>query len=221
MSSFNDYPSRNHYTPSAPPFPDPLSFPPRPAQPAFPFSYYHGQPAQFPPGTHHEIIRSFSAVDRDGSGSIDEGELQVALSRGYQRFALRTVRLLMFLFKRGSSSKIGPSEFAALWSCLGQWRAIFERFDRDRSGEIDSSELRDALLSLGYAVPPSVLQLVISKYDEGGRHRAALNFDSFVESGMIVKGLTEKFKEKDTRYTGSATLTYDAFLLMIIPFLVA
>lgn len=35
-------------------------------------------------------------------------------------------------------------------------QAIFERFDRDRSGKIDSMELRDALYSLGYAIPPSV-----------------------------------------------------------------
>ncbi|PIN20741.1 hypothetical protein CDL12_06593 [Handroanthus impetiginosus] len=38
---------------------------------------------------------------------------------------------------------------------------------------------------------------------------------------MIVKGLTEKFKEKDPRYTGSATLSYDTFMSMIIPFLIA
>lgn len=161
-------------------------------------------------------------VDRDRSGYIDEIELQQALSSGYQRFSLRTIRLLMFLFKNPSSPLgIGPNEFAALWSCLGQWRAIFERFDRDRSGKIDSMELKDALYSFGYAVPPSVLQVLISKYDDRSGRRVELNFDSFVECGMIVKGLTEKFKEKDPRYTGSATLTYDAFLSMIIPFLVA
>lgn len=38
---------------------------------------------------------------------------------------------------------------------------------------------------------------------------------------MQFQGLTEKFKEKDPRYTGSATLTYDTFMFMIIPFLVA
>lgn len=36
-----------------------------------------------------------------------------------------------------------------------------------------------------------------------------------------LQGLTEKFKEKDKRYTGSATLTYETFMSMIIPFLVA
>lgn len=35
------------------------------------------------------------------------------------------------------------------------------------------------------------------------------------------QGLTDKFKEKDTRFTGSATLQYDTFMSMVIPFLVS
>lgn len=176
----------------------------------------------FPPGTHPEVIRSFQMVDMDRSGFIDAKELQQALSSGYQKFSLRTIRLLMFLFKNPNDAlRIGPKEFAELWSCLGHWRAIFEGFDRDRSGKIDAAELRDGLYSLGYAVPPTVLQVLISKYDEQRGQRVELSFDSFVECGMIVKGLTEKFKEKDTQYTGSATLSYETFMTMVIPFLVA
>lgn len=176
----------------------------------------------FPPGTHPEVIRSFQTVDSDRSGFIDARELQRALSNGYQPFSLRTIRLLMFLFGNPADPlRIGPKEFADLWNCLGQWRGIFERFDRDRSGKIDLAELRDALYSLGYAIPPSVLQLLISKYDDQSGRRVDLSFDSFVECGMIVKGLTEKFKEKDTRYTGSATLSYETFMTMVIPFLAA
>ncbi|KAI7731432.1 hypothetical protein M8C21_007802 [Ambrosia artemisiifolia] len=176
----------------------------------------------FPPGTHPEVIRSFQMVDVDKSGFIDAKELQQALSSGYQKFSIRTIRLLMFQFRNPNDpNRTGPKEFADLWSCLGQWRAIFERFDRDRSGKIDAAELKEALYSLGYAVPPSVLQVLISKYDDQSGRRVELSFDSFVECGMIVKGLTEKFKEKDTRYTGSATLSYETFMTMVIPFLAA
>ncbi|KAB2015217.1 hypothetical protein ES319_D08G009500v1 [Gossypium barbadense] len=189
---------------------------PTPSPPPSSSSSYGPSGGGFPAGTSPDVIRAFQMVDRDRSGFIDEYELQQALSSGYQRFNLRTIRLLMFLFKNPYDSlRIGPMEFAALWSCLGHWRAVFERFDRDRSGKIDLMELRDALYSLGYAIPPSVLQLLISKYDNG------LNFDSFVECGMIVKGLTEKFKEKDPGYTGSATLSYDSFMSLVIPFLVS
>ncbi|KAL3850303.1 hypothetical protein ACJIZ3_012185 [Penstemon smallii] len=204
------------------------SFGSGPAPPSQGYGYYPHQQQQqnyyssFPPGTHPDVIRSYQMVDRNQNGYIEEAELQEALSMSYQRFSIRTLRFLIFLFKNHaeSSSKIGPKEFAEVWSCLSQWRAIFERFDRDRSGKIDAMELRDCLYSLGYALPPSVLQVLISKYDDGSGRRVELNFDSFVECGMIVKGLTEKFKEKDQRYTGSATLNYETFMSMIIPFLI-
>ncbi|MCL7038095.1 hypothetical protein MKW94_028689 [Papaver nudicaule] len=93
-------------------------YPPQPQA-----SIYGGGGVSFAPGTNPEIIRSFHSVDKDRSGFIDERELQEALSYGYQRFSLRTVRLLMFLFNNSNDPlRIGPNEFAALWSCLGQWR---------------------------------------------------------------------------------------------------
>ncbi|PNX58044.1 calpain-B, partial [Trifolium pratense] len=65
---------------------------------------------------------------------------------------------------------------------------IFERYDKDRSGKIDPLELRDALYGIGYAVPASVLQLLLSKYSDGSNYRRVeLGFDSFVECGMIIK----------------------------------
>ncbi|CAA7019356.1 unnamed protein product [Microthlaspi erraticum] len=38
---------------------------------------------------------------------------------------------------------------------------------------------------------------------------------------LTVKGLTEKFKENDTKYSGSATFTYETFMLTVLPFLIA
>ena len=66
------------------------------------YSYGH---SGFPPGTSPDVIRSFEMVDRDRSGFIDENELQQALSSGYQRFHIKTVRLLMFLFKNPHDSR--------------------------------------------------------------------------------------------------------------------
>lgn len=60
-------------------------------------------------------------------------------------------------------------------------QGIFERFDRDRSGRIDSSELRDALLSLGYAVSPPILDLLVSKFDKTGGKNKAIEYDNFIE----------------------------------------
>ncbi|RLN27718.1 putative calcium-binding protein CML50 [Panicum miliaceum] len=105
-------------------------------------------PSAFPPGTDPNVVACFQAADRDGSGMIDDKELQSALSGYNQSFSLRTVHLLMYL-------PIHQHQRPKDRCCL------------------------------------------------------------------TVKGLTEKFK-KDTAYSGSATFTYEAaFMLTVLPFLIA
>uniref|UniRef100_A0A7N0RAY2 EF-hand domain-containing protein n=1 Tax=Kalanchoe fedtschenkoi TaxID=63787 RepID=A0A7N0RAY2_KALFE len=175
----------------------------------------------FPPGTDPNVVSCFQMADRDGSGLIDDKELQAALLSYNQSFSLRTVHLLMYLFTNSNSRKIGPKEFTQVFYSLQNWRSIFERFDRDRSGKIDPPELREALLSLGFSVSPVVLDLLVLKFDKSGGKNKAIEYDNFIECCLTVKGLTEKFKEKDTSYSGSATFGYEDFMLTVMPFLVA
>ncbi|KAL6641925.1 hypothetical protein ACP70R_020106 [Stipagrostis hirtigluma subsp. patula] len=176
----------------------------------------------FPPGTDPNVVACFQAADGDGSGMIDDRELQSALSvYNHMSFSLRTVHLLMYLFTNTNARRIGPKEFTSVFRSLQNWRENFQRFDRDRSGKIDASELRDALLSLGYSVPPTVLDLLVCKFDKTGGRSRAIEYDNFIECCLTVKGLTEKFKEKDTAYSGSATFTYETFMLTVLPFLIA
>lgn len=194
-------------------------YPPAPSGYASPFASL--VPSTFPPGTDPNVVACFQLADQDGSGSIDDKELQRALSSYNQSFSLRTVHLLMYLFTNSNARKIGPKEFTSLFYSLQSWRGIFEKFDRDRSGKIDTNELREALLSLGFAVSPVVLDLLVSKFDKTGGKTKGIEYDNFIECCLTVKGLTEKFKEKDTMYSGSATFSYEAFMLTVLPFLIA
>ncbi|KAJ9184841.1 hypothetical protein P3X46_004528 [Hevea brasiliensis] len=225
-------PSQPYGAPYAPPPGDkppkdkPHSYaPPQPG--GYPPSAPYGSPfaslvpSAFPPGTDPNVVACFQLADQDGSGFIDDKELQKALSSYNQSFSLRTVHLLMYLFTNSNNRKIGPKEFTSVFYSLQNWRAIFERFDRDRSGKIDSNELREALYSLGFAVSPVVLDLLVSKFDKSGGKNKAIEYDNFIECCLTVKGLTEKFKEKDSSYSGSATFTYEAFMLTVLPFLIA
>ncbi|XVE95894.1 hypothetical protein REPUB_Repub02eG0174600 [Reevesia pubescens] len=138
-------------------------------------------PSTFPPGTDPNIVASFQMADQDRSGFIDDKELQRALSSYNQSFSLRTVHLIMYLFTNTNNRRIGPKEFTAVFYSLQNWRAIFEKFDRDRSGKIDANELREALLSLGFAVSPVVLELLVSKFDKTGGKNKAIEYDNFIE----------------------------------------
>ncbi|CAI9099814.1 OLC1v1036694C1 [Oldenlandia corymbosa var. corymbosa] len=203
----------------APPPSAPYGAPPPPQPYGSPFAAL--VPSAFPPGTDPNVIACFQIADHDGSGFIDDKELQSALSSYNQSFSLRTVHLLMYTFTNSNVRKIGPKEFTSLFYSLQNWRATFERFDRDRSGKIDASELKEALLSQGFAVSPVVLDLLVSKFDKTGGKNKAIEYDNFIECCLTVKGLTEKFKERDTAYTGVATFPYEAFMLTILPFLIA
>jgi len=143
MSSYGNRPS---YSPSAPPLSDPNEPPiahpyhPPPSSsanysnyphqsqpqtagygPGSSYGYYQNPPnygSGFPPGTDPQVIQSFQMVDRDCSGFVEEKELQQALSSGYQRFSLRTIRLLIFLFKN-------PSEYFPRIGEFGEKKTYF------------------------------------------------------------------------------------------------
>ncbi|GFS31393.1 calcium-binding EF-hand family protein [Actinidia rufa] len=86
---------------------------PSPAQPyggGSPFASL--MPSAFPPGTDPNIVACFQVADQDGSGLIDDKELQGALSSYNQSFSLRTVHLLMYLFTNSNSRRIvDPGNF--------------------------------------------------------------------------------------------------------------
>lgn len=150
--------------------------------------------ARFPPGTEPDVIDLFRRADVDGSGAIDTLELQRILSLKFFNFSRKTVRLMLHLFADDttSSSKLGPEAFAKLWKELRKWQRVFKTFDHDNSGSIDLPELREAMLSLGIGVTPQVLQLLVFNYDRSGMN-SSIAFGDFIECGLIVKGLTEKF----------------------------
>lgn len=84
-------------------------YPPPPSAYGSPFASL--VPSVFPPGTDPSIVACFQVADQDGSGLIDDKELQRALSSYNQSFSLRTVHLLMFHFTNTNVKKIGTFFF--------------------------------------------------------------------------------------------------------------
>lgn len=108
--SYPAQPGAPHAAPSAPsyggpPPPAPGGYPPASGSYGNPFAAL--MPSSFPPGTDPSIIACFQLADQDGSGLIDDKELQRALSSYNQSFSLRTVHLLMYSFTNTNSRKIG------------------------------------------------------------------------------------------------------------------
>ncbi|XP_022925205.1 probable calcium-binding protein CML49 isoform X2 [Cucurbita moschata] len=100
-------------------------------------------PSAFPPGTDPSIVTCFQVADQDGSGFIDDKELQGVLSSYNQRFSIRTVHLLMYHFTNTNTRKIGNLTYSLyrLFVCPGN-RKFHEKKKRRKENLWESGEPR-------------------------------------------------------------------------------
>lgn len=62
-----------------------------------------------------------------------------------------TFRLFLIgLFDQDGNGTIDIKEFQQLWQYINTWKGVFDRYDRDRSGNIDGGELYTGELLLDY-----------------------------------------------------------------------
>ena len=76
------------------------------------------------------------------------------------------------------------------------WLAIFERFDKDRSGTIDRLELKQALQAFGYNLNDNVMGSILHRYDV--KKCGSISFDAFLHCCVSIRSLTQSFQKYDT-----------------------
>lgn len=153
----------------------------------------------------------FEAMDRDGGGNIDVGELQYGLSQGGNNFSETTCQLLINMYDKDRNGSVSLNEFRSLWGYIDQWRNIFEQHDRDRSGCISRNELEQAFSQIGYVgFRPDFFDMLMRTYDKENKNR--ITFDQFIRLFSEIHNLTECFKINDTKRNGEATFKYEEFL---------
>lgn len=188
------------------------------------FGYRPQQPQQPPPaqnwgggapGVDPALMQWFQAVDTDRSGRINALELQQAMTNSnWSHFNAETCRLMVGMFDKNQSGQIDLPEFQSLWTYIQQWKAIFDQYDRDRSGHIDGQELHTALTQMGYRLSPQFCQMVVMRYDLQARRHITL--DNFIQACVLLKSVTDTFRQKDVQGTGQIHLNYEEFLTMVM-----
>lgn len=124
-------------------------------------------------------------VDKDRSGFISADELQMALSNGtWTPFNPETVRLMIGMFDKHNRGTVSFDDFGALWKYVTDWQACFRSFDRDGSGNINVTELKDALSSFGYRLSEQVVSVMLKRFDRFGR--GTILFDDFIQCCVVL-----------------------------------
>lgn len=118
------------------------------------------------------------------------------------------------IFDRDNNGTIDVQEFQQLWQYINQWKGVFDRYDRDKSGNIDARELFTAYSDMGFRVTADFCQLVVTRFDRLAKR--SLKFDDFIQSCVMLRALTDAFKTRDTNLNGIIQVNYEDFMSMAI-----
>ncbi|XP_065063597.1 peflin-like [Rhopilema esculentum] len=168
-----------------------------------------------PPGADPTLWSWFTTVDRDRSGQISTEELRQALmNNNWSHFNLETCRLMIGLFDQDQNGTINFNEFVGLWNYIQQWKGVFDRYDGDRSGSIESNELHRAFSDMGYRVSSNFVQLIVVKFDTYAKR--SLKLDDFIQCCVMLRCLTDAFRQRDSNMNGVINVSYEDFMCMCI-----
>ena len=65
-------------------------------------------------------------------------------------------------------------------------------------------------MQMGYRLSPQFAANIVYRYDTNGRQR--LTLDNFIQSCVLLKTLTDSFKQKDPQMRGVIQIGYEEFL---------
>ncbi|KAM8841353.1 peflin [Spinachia spinachia] len=182
---------------------------------AQPHGGQYGQQApagNVPPGVNQEAYQWFQTVDTDHSGFINLKELKQALvNSNWSVFNDETCLMMINMFDKTRSGRMDIFGFSALWDFMQRWRALFQQYDRDRSGSINGMELHQGLAQMGYNLSPQFSETLVQRFATPGA-RPGIQLDRFIQVCTRLQSMTQAFREKDTTMTGNIRLNYEDFL---------
>jgi hypothetical protein len=71
-----------------------------------------------------------------------------------------------------------------------------------------------AYSQMGYRLSPNFTNMIVFRYDP--RYRRQLTLDNFIQSCVLLKTITDTFRQKDTNMQGVINVGYEEFLSMVM-----
>ncbi|XP_008936470.1 PREDICTED: peflin, partial [Merops nubicus] len=119
------------------------------------------------------------------------------------------------MFDKTRSGRIDVYGFSALLRFIQQWKNLFQQYDRDQLGCISFNELQQAFSQMGYNLSPQFSQLLLARYAPRSPN-PSIQLDVFIQICMQLQSSTDAFRERDAARAGTARLSYEDFLTMVV-----
>ncbi|XP_022332387.1 calpain-B-like isoform X16 [Crassostrea virginica] len=179
---------------------------------------------EIPPPTDEEqeqeqaLKASFRRVAGDDM-EIDAYELRDILNAVFTKefvfdgFSLDTTRSMVAMHDGDLSGKLGFDEFKVLWADLRRWKGVFKEYDRDRSGNLSSYELRSALHASGFRLSNRTFSALVMRYSSKNGN---IEFGDFILCAIRMKTMLASFRNIDVDNSGHAAFDLDTFIQTVM-----
>uniref|UniRef100_A0A8C3PWH1 Calpain-2 catalytic subunit n=1 Tax=Chrysolophus pictus TaxID=9089 RepID=A0A8C3PWH1_CHRPC len=118
-------------------------------------------------------------------------------------FSIETCKIMVDLLDNDGSGKLGLKEFHTLWTKIQKYQKIYREIDVDRSGTMNSYEMRRALEAAGFKLNSQLHQIIVARFAD---EDLIIDFDNFVRCLIRLETLFKMFRKLDTEKTGTIEL---------------
>ncbi|KGL79094.1 Calpain-2 catalytic subunit, partial [Tinamus guttatus] len=118
-------------------------------------------------------------------------------------FSIETCKIMVDLLDNDGSGKLGLKEFHTLWTKIQKYQKIYREIDVDRSGTMNSYEMRRALETAGFKLSCQLHQVIVARFAD---EELIIDFDNFVRCLIRLETLFKMFRKLDTEKTGEIEL---------------
>ncbi|XP_024606224.1 calpain-2 catalytic subunit isoform X1 [Neophocaena asiaeorientalis asiaeorientalis] len=118
-------------------------------------------------------------------------------------FSIETCKIMVDMLDSDGSGKLGLKEFYILWTKIQKYQKIYREIDVDRSGTMNSYEMRKALEEAGFKMPCQLHQVIVARFADD---QLIIDFDNFVRCLIRLETLFRIFKQLDPEDTGMIQL---------------
>ncbi|XP_054432609.1 calpain-2 catalytic subunit [Pteronotus mesoamericanus] len=124
-------------------------------------------------------------------------------------FSIETCKIMVDMLDSDGSGKLGLKEFYVLWTKIQNYQRIYREIDVDRSGTMNSYEMRKALEQAGFKLPCQLHQVIVARFADDN---LIIDFNNFVRCLVRLETLFRVFKQLDPENTGTITLDLISWL---------
>ncbi|XP_026538052.1 calpain-2 catalytic subunit [Notechis scutatus] len=128
-------------------------------------------------------------------------------------FSIETCKIMVDLLDTDGSGKLGLKEFHILWTKIQKYQKIYRDMDVDRSGTMNSYEMRKALEEAGFKLDCQLHQVIVARFAD---EQLIIDFDNFVRCMIRLETLFKIFKKLDTEKTGTIQMDLVTWLCFTI-----